>query len=420
MKMWSTTQTILRGSAIAAFSALLLVFSAPGCKDSGGGGAPDTGGGGPDIVEPQPVKRFELAVGGPAHEAGRAVQQISDGGYIACGQSESTGDTHDDAFLFRATREGELVWKKWYGGTGIEFCHSVVETPDHGFLLVGTTTSTGAGLEDVYIIRTDGDGTMVWEKTIGGAGNDAGFSVMRAIDGGYLIAGDTFVGEEGDSNVLVAKLDEDGALVWQKTYGGELGDFGRKIIQTFDRGLIVAGYTFSSGAGSTDGYLLRLNNVGDLLWEKTYGSAEAEYIDSAALADDGGFVLVGYQWIPEEEKNGLFAVKTDAGGNQQWARNYHAGRDTYGHGAIAIPGDGFLFVGHISSRHEDDVFLLRTDAMGRRIFRRPIGGNQSDEAINVAPTDDGGFIIVGDTSSYGAGDEDMYLLKTDRNGFSFE
>ncbi|MCW4054441.1 MAG: hypothetical protein NWE84_05930, partial [Candidatus Bathyarchaeota archaeon] len=158
---------------------------------------------------------------------------------------------------FFGTVQAAAMWAQTYGGTSFDYGYFVVETGDGGYAIAGDTYSFGAGGSDVYLVKTDVDGTMLWNKTYGGTSNDYGRSFAQTSDGGYAIAGNTRSFGAGGSDVYLVKTDVDGTMLWNKTYGGTSNDFGYFVVETGDGGYAIAGQTASFGAGGSDFYLVK-------------------------------------------------------------------------------------------------------------------------------------------------------------------
>ncbi|MEO0049813.1 MAG: hypothetical protein ABIK42_01550, partial [candidate division WOR-3 bacterium] len=180
-----------------------------------------------------------------------------DGGYIIAGGTEY------DVYLIKTDANGNLLWERTFGGENDDWGCSVQQTSDGGYIIAGFTMSFGAGDWDVYLIKTDGNGNLLWERTFGGENDDRGYSVQQTSDEGYIIAGYTWSFGAGRADVYLIKTDDNGNPLWQKTFGGSSWDDGFSIQQTLDGGFIIAGSTGSFGAGNCDVYLIKTDSEGN-------------------------------------------------------------------------------------------------------------------------------------------------------------
>ncbi|HRD20226.1 MAG TPA: PQQ-binding-like beta-propeller repeat protein, partial [Fervidobacterium sp.] len=271
-----------------------------------------------------------------------------------------------DVYILKLDADGGLVWQKTYGGTNIDMAYSIQQTSDGGYIVAGYTKSSGNGDDDVYILKLNSDGELKWEKTFGGELPDRAYSIQQTEDGGYIVAGYTYSFDAGIIDVYILKLDADGGLVWQKTYGGTSIDVAYSIQQTNDGGYIVVGNTQSSGAGNDNVYVLKLDSNGNLTWEKTFGGTESDYAYSVQQTKDGGYIVGGY---------------------------------TYSFGAGGA-----------------DAYILKLNSDGDLTWQKTYGGNSTDIAYCIQQTTDEGYIVAGRTSLLGAHDVDAYVLKLDSDG----
>jgi len=250
--------------------------------------------------------------GGSSGDSASSVQQTSDGGYIVAGYTRSFG-AGGDVFLLKTDASGNLQWAKTFGGSDYDWAYSVQQTSDGGYIVAGYTLSFGAGYDDVFLLKTDASGNLQWAKTFGGSDYDWAYSVQQTSDGGYIVAGYTLsFGAGGD--VFLLKTDASGNLQWAKTFGGSSYDYAWSVQQTSDGGYIVAGYTGSFGAGGPDVFLLKTDASGNLQWAKTFGGSDYDWAFSVQQTSDGGYIVAGYTYSFGAGGN-VFLLKTDANGN---------------------------------------------------------------------------------------------------------
>jgi hypothetical protein len=263
------------------------------------------------------VVKFARTYGGTNDDYARTVQQTSDGGYIVAGYTESFGAGGSDIFLIKTDASGNIIWAKTYGGTNLDDAFSVQQTTDGGYIVAGYTWSFGAGYSDIFLIKTDANGNVQWAKTYGGTNDDWAYSVQQTSDGGYIMAGTTWSFGAGWGDIFLIKTDANGNLQWAKTYGGGSYDYAYSVQQTFDGGYIVAGTTASFSAGNYDIFLIKTDAKGNIQWAKTYGGTDIldSGIPSVQQTSDGGYILVSTTISFGAGGADIFLIKTDARGN---------------------------------------------------------------------------------------------------------
>ena len=255
------------------------------------------------------------------------------------------------------------MWSQDHGGYYSEVANSLVETTDGGYAIAGYTNSFGEGYDDFWLVKTDADGNMEWNMTYGGTSLDQTYLVFATPDGGYAMGGTTMSFGAGGLDLWLVKTDAAGNMQWNKTYGGIGIDFGMHLIQTLDGGYAILGFTLSFGVGGGDCWLVKTDSDGNMLWNKTYGETGLDCGVHVLQTVDGGYATVG--WTSGNGQD-AWLFKTDADGNMQWNQTY--------------------------------------------------GGTEDDQGWSLIETTDGGFALAGNTYSFGAGDQDFYVVKTDELG----
>jgi len=216
-----------------------------------------------------------------------------DGGYIITGYTAAMAGGPADLFLMHTNSQGDSSWFTVYGGAGDEQGQCVQQTPDSGYIVVGWTESYGAGESDFWISKHNSNGDTVWTKVYGDSLSEQGWSVCCTSDSSYVMVGMTESVGAGDADLWILKTDADGDTVWTKTYGGVYNDYGRSIEETHDGGYIIAGHTYSFGAGYYDMWLIRTDSLGDSLWSITLGGGGHDYCYSVQQTSDLGFIASG-------------------------------------------------------------------------------------------------------------------------------
>ena len=307
-----------------------------------------------------------------------------------------------------------ITFAKTYGGRGWDVAYSVRQTSAGGYIVVGRTAA------DVILIKTDAKGNIQWAKAYGGKNVDDARFFQQTSDGGYIVAGYTNSFGAGELDIFLIKTDAKGNVQWAKTYGGIDSDDASFVQQTSDGGYIVAGETNSFGAGERDIFLIKTDAKGNIQWAKTYGGTDDDFASSVQQTSDGGYIVAGYTTSFGTGEGDIFLIKTDAKGNIKWAKTY-GGRGSEGASSVRQTADGgYIVVGNTNSfgAGKWDIFLIKTDAKGNIQWAKTYGETDNlDRGIpSVQQTSDGGYILAGTTISFGAGGANIFLIKTNARG----
>ena len=313
----------------------------------------------------------------------------------------------------------DSLWSRTFGGSFADYCHSVQPTTDGGYILGGSTRPAVNAYSDFYLVKTDANGDSEWTRAYGRGDNwrNYGYSVLQTTDGGYILAGcNDRSSEETYSQFGCVRTNAAGDSLWSRAFGTTTGeDFCYSVMQTADGGYILGGSTLCRDA---DFRLVKLDGNGDSLWSRTIGSYEGECCHAAELTTDGGCVLAGCTY------NGSsfdFAVlKTDSNGDSLWSRTYGGSNHEQCYSVQQTMDGGYILGGYTNSfgAGGDDFWLVKTDANGDSLWSRSFGGNGEDICYAVEQTMDGGYILAGCTYSFGSGGADFWLVRTYANGDS--
>ena len=363
----------------------------------------------------QPDTLWTKTFGGSNTDCGKSVQQTDDGGYIIAGYTSSYGAGADNVYLIKTDAEGYEQWSQTFGGNSVDYSESVHQTSDGGYIVAGYTYSYGAGYYDVYLIKTNAHGNQQWYQTYGGSDWDYGYSVQQTNDGGYIVAGWTSSYGAGYGDVYLIKTDAGGNQQWYQTFGGNGWDYGYSVQQTNDGGYIIAGTTYTFGAGEGDAYLIKTDTEGFQQWSRTYGGGADDWGWSVQQTSDGGYIIAGWTISFGLGNYDVYLVKTDASGNQQWYQTY-GGIDWDHSFSIQQTSDGGYIIAGTTDSYgagETDVYLIKTNTSGIEQWSQSLGGNDDDYGYCVQQTSDSGYVITGYTESYGAGNLDVWLIRLD-------
>jgi hypothetical protein len=342
--------------------------------------------------------------GGTKEDSANSLIETSHGGYALAGNTRSFGVSDENFWLIKTDVTGKMEWNQTFGEGEAT---SLVETSDGGYALAG-----GARL-----VKTDEYGNMTWNQTYG---NGDIRSLVETSDGGYALAGKTatFVtGADDYGNFWLIKTDTNGNMEWNQTYGGDDYDYACALVEASDGGYAITGTTSSFGAGNWDVWLVKTDIYGNMEWSQTYGGSGDETAFSLVQSFDGGYALAGSTY-PIGGDEDFWLIKTDAYGNMEWNRTYGGDDVNVAHALVETSDGGYALAGGTGpfSIDEYDVWLVKTDAIGNMEWNSTYGGEKGDIAYSLVESSNGGYAIAGNTRSFGAGDEDFWLIKTNEQG----
>jgi hypothetical protein len=361
--------------------------------------------------------------GGSQGDLGYYGEPTSDGGYIVVGETSSFGAGGSDVYLIRTDALGDSLWTKTYGDNFDERGNCVIQTENNGFVITGYV-EYGYDSARVCLIRTDSLGNLLWEKTYDIIPPpfhfDYAYFVQGTSDNGYIITGRAYnsAGPEYQySDAFLLKTDSLGNVLWKNTYGTEWGETGYCVRETYDGGYIVTGAYTTDYLGTWGRiYLFKTDKDGNLLWEQAFGQDPYEdHGYCVQLIQNKGYIITGQTGTYNDWQGDVYLMKTDSLGNQKWTPTYFGGSDwDRGKYLEQTPEGGSIIVGRTMSFGDPngDIYLLKTDSLGTLLWQQTFGGTGIEFGSSIQRTSDGGYFITATTSSFGAGSWDAYLIKT--------
>lgn len=342
--------------------------------------------------------QWRKIIGGPDIDNIQSILQTEDGGYMVAGYTLSFGQGEYDMLVAKLSADGAVKWSKTYGGPKIEYAKSIKSTPDGGYVVAGTTGSFGSGAHDVWILKIAEDGSIDWQKTYGGANVENTYSISVTQDGGYFIAGQTNTLDNAGVNIWVMRLDSGGNVIWDGVYGGSKSDGTHSAATTSDGGFIVAGDTNSYGAGGHDFWVIKLSGAGTVEWAKAYGGSGDEYPYAVIQAEDGGFVISGETTSFGAGAKDAWVIKLGADGAILWQWAFGGAGDDLAHGySIEQTSDnGYVLAAQTASfgAGASDIWILKLFEDGSI---PSMGAQTSASAVDTDIAGSPGGITVVDT-----------------------
>lgn len=411
------------------------------------------GGGGQDTVPP--CIEWQKTIGGNSQDILGSIQQTTDGGFILAGMSDSDANGNKtensngdfDCWVVKLDMTGNLVWQNTIGGIEVDQGGSIWQTTEGGYILgsssgsniSGDKTNNSYGGYDYWIIKLNAAGGIVWQRTIGGAGDDILASIQQTTDGGYVLGGTSRSGASGNKteggygggDYWILKLDSSGNIVWQNTIGGTGEDVLSFIQQTFDGGYIISGWSNSNADGEKsensyggkDYWIIKLNVSGSIVWQNTIGGSNDDYLASICQTTDAGYILGGSSDSGSsgeklENNNGdrdFWVIKIDPNGNIVWqntiggsAADYLESIDQTGDGGYILGGWSRSNIGGDKLENNNgnsDYWIIKLNTIGNIVWQNTIGGGGDDALSFIQETADGEYILCGRSYSNISGDK---------------
>ncbi len=358
---------------------------------------------------------FTMVFGGPADEHALAMVPCRDGGYALAGFTFSFGSGRSDVWVMKVNSQGQEMWRKILGGTDYDWANDLVETRDGNLVVAGYQRDSLTNQRNAWVFQLNRHGDLMWEHVYGGEQGDEAKALTQTSDGGFAVVGYSHSFSRGKSDVWLLRLNAVGAELWQRHYGTQEAEKGHCIVETRDEGFLIGGFQTAGPAAKADLLVARVDRKGQGLWRRVIASPGHDAIESVLETPQGNVLATGWGQQPEGGLQGLI-LELSPGGSVLRQRVFGGdGKDAL-YDLKPVPQGGFVAVGQSEGNGSANVWLLRLDADLYPVWESKTKAPKDDIGQVVVPVADGGFLIAGGTHSLGEGGSDFCLLKTDRMG----
>jgi len=290
---------------------------------------------------------WDAEFGYDGFEIGRSACATNDGGYVICGYSTSLAPGVQ-VYLVKIDSDGNLEWDGDYGGAYYDAGFDIIQTQDGGYAICGQKESALTGA-DIYLLRLNNSGGVLWEQSFGGIDYDRGMTVCQAQDGGFLITGESWSlgGGSGYSQIAVIKTDSQGNTEWQQEFGGRYDDLCSDVVAMEDGSFVLGCTTESFGAGEEDIWLIEIDSQGQVIWENLYGGNIVDNCDALCVSQDGGIIIAGSSNSTTQYEMAYYAMKVDPFGQLEWTFEQAGDYNSFLTGVKQTEDGNYLFCGTV-------------------------------------------------------------------------
>ena len=393
---------------------IVVVVMLAGCGNGGGteedaaGDAVDA-----DAAVDSDAATWVLSFGGFGKDRAAAGIQADEHAYVVAGDTEGIAPFDQDMWVVKLSETGGVLWEKLIAGSNRNVAGAAMRMGDGRIVIAGAIDVLGSGTLNMWVIILGSRGELFWQKAIGGGADDRARAVLETADNGIVLAGETGSFGAGETDMWIVKFDANGNVVWQKTIGGPGSDTAGSIMETAEGDLVVAGGTESFGAGGRDAWLVKLAGGGDILWQKAIGGPDDDEAASVVETGDGGLAMAGSTASYGAGDEDMWVVRLDLLGSILWQKSMGASGQDGAVSAVHTGGGEIVSVGTLG--HED-MWAVKLGNGGEILWQKKIGYTGEDVALSASGTWDGGLLVSGVTLSFGAGGGDMWVARLNRDG----
>jgi hypothetical protein len=408
-------------------------------------------------IQAQPNIEWQRSFGGSNNDRAFCIAQTMDNGFIIAGQTfSSDGDVssyfgNGDIWVVKLDSAGIMTWQKSFGDTIIESATSIQQTLDGGYIVYGYSSADDMGdipkrgTSDLLIIKLNKTGGITWKKSLGGSNSERPGEIQQTTDGGYIVGGSSkskdgdVTENNGDFDYWIVKFNGSGDIVWQNSYGGTGSEGLNSIQQTSDGGYIAAGSSESKDKDVTDNHghfdywVIKIDNTGNLIWQKSFGGSRDDFAYSVKQTSDQGYIVAGTTLSRDGDASAnsgsisYLIIKLDALGNMEWIKSYGGSAADEARSIVQTKDGGYVIAGYTDSNDGDvagnhdpyntDFWILKINRFGGIEWQKRLGGSNLEFAFSIVLTKDDGYAVAG--SSYSAdgdvtqnkGKSDYWIVK---------
>ena len=369
----------------------------------------------------QPDTLWTKVIGEPELQDGAGdIQQLPDGSFIVTGGTAAFGALLLDVYLIKINSSGDVVWSNTFtnpGGPSMSGGYSVKQTTDGGYIILAQSYVFGGSFDGI-MIKTDASGNEEWIQSYDSGDDELVYEVAQTSDGGYIFAGGQGVVVQDHADGWLVKTDASGNVEWEQLYGGDEDDAFYALDQTSDGGYVMFGFTQSYGLSDSYMWMVKADANGNEEWNRSFGGGLGEWCYDGMQTSDGGYIMTGYTLSYSATGQDAWLVKTDAAGNEEWSQNYGGQYNDYGNSVKQTPDGGYVVGGYSSSFSaggDSDFWIFKTDADGVEEWNQSYGGTEDEDFESLALTTDDGYILAGMSDSFDE-DGDVYLVRLEGSG----
>lgn len=380
-----------------------------------------------------------VALGSNYADETYVIKQTSTGHLIAAGGYERDGFDTAEVLVVKMTMEGDTLWTRTYGSeidtshvspgqfrhlSGGNIGYDIHEREDGSFLIAGVAHFFGEGMGDSYVLNIDPDGNLLWSSSYGGSEADIFFSLLPMPNGGYILGGLSESFGVTTRGGFCVRINSVGDTLWTKVVSDEFISEYRSLAFASDEGFLAGGTTFNGIDESADIRVTKFSMDGELIWEKTIGGSLNEFCSKIIPTADDGYLVLGTTESFGSGGRDAYCVKLDIDGEVEWSKSYGGSNfDEFTDGIIAEDGN-YILIGYTSSfgAGNDDVLLVKTNEVGEVIWAQTYGGDLYDYGQSVLEEEGGSLLLTGYGSSFDQAvddwfvDNDVYMIRTSSDG----